>query len=187
MQIFKKNVDIGSLSNDELDARYKKCKDEKEKERIKKEERKRATTFLETSKQTYNIDCFINNYEWDVVYTGHIFCLCNDKLGIVDRNTLIHVLNKKLMLDAIIARTTKDDQYSPILEQLIRQNGKTLLYINSEISKCTNSNKYEMGIREAHLLCLCPSILKDKDIEYLKKEKMEVEDENVDESTIGGK
>lgn len=159
--------EIEKLSDEELEKQFQESIDIEERVELDKERIRRAKDILLNVKNGYDIEKFLNMFHWSTTYKDNVFHLVNEDYNIQNSQEVMVLLNKKLLVDAILAKTTDISGHNKLIENL---NEKNLIIVNNILQHTTNSNSFTLSMQELKKFVSEPCLLTEKEIEALKGE-----------------
>lgn len=159
--------ELEKLSDEELEKQFQESIDIEERVELDKERIRRAKEILLNVKNGYDIAKFLGMFHWSATYKDNVFHLVNEDYNIQNSQEVMVLLNKKLLVDAILAKTTNENGHNKLIENL---NGENLIIVNNILQHTTNSNSFVLSMQELKKFVSEPCLLTTKEIEALKGE-----------------
>lgn len=159
--------ELEKLSDEELEKQFQDSTDMEKRVSLDKERIRRAKEILLNVKNGYDIEKFLNMFHWSATYKDNVFHLVNEDYNIQNSQEVMVLLNKKLLVDAILAKTTDISGHNKLIENL---NEKNLIIVNNILQHTTNSNSFTLSMQELKKFVSEPCLLTTKEIEALKGE-----------------
>lgn len=146
------------MTNKELYEKYTAETDLKQRGEYMAEMVKRAKDKVEELCKGRSLSEFFESQIWTCEYNSEndIFFLVGGDLGIEDIDGMRICINKKLLLDGIILRTTAKDGHNGLLENMNEMNLKK---VNTILEKITKTNTFSLSMVELKALTAIPSLL----------------------------
>lgn len=165
------------MKNKELFEKYTAETDIKKRAEYTKEMEKKAKDTVRGLCKGYDMDKIFESQTWTCEYANDqdIFILVNGDLGVGSLEDMKVLLNKKLLLDAIILRTTATDGHNGLLENLTEKN---LRITNAILEKTTKTTTFTLSLVELQKLSAIPSLLTETEVKTLTEKGEEHEHSN---------
>lgn len=172
-------MEIEKLNNEELENQFQNSTDIEERILLDKERIRRAKVILLNVKNGYDIEKFLSMFPWSALYKDKTFHLVNADYNIHNTQEVMVLLNKKLLVDAIVAKTTDISGHNKLIENL---NEKNLIIVNNILQHTTNSNSFTLSMQELKKFVSEPCLLTEKEIEALKGESKNDSTKNTEQT-----
>ena len=159
--------ELEKLSGEELEKQFQESIDMEERVSLDNERIRRAKEVLLNVKNGYDIGKFLDMFDWSAIYKENMFNLLNEDYNIHNSQEVMFLLNKKLLVDAILVKTTSIDGHNKLIENICEKN---LIIVNNILQHTTNSNSFVLSMQELKKFVSEPCLLTTKEIEALKGE-----------------
>lgn len=157
--------EIAKLTNEELENQFQDSTDIEERILLNNERISRAKEILLKVNNGYDIEKFLSMFPWSALYKDKTFHLVNEDFNIHNTQEVMVLLNKKLLVDAIVAKTTDVSGHNKLLDNL---NEKNLIIVNNILQHTTNSNSFTLSMQELKKFVSEPCLLTENEILALK-------------------
>lgn len=154
-----------NYTNEELENAYIETKDINARVLLNTERINRAKTALLKIKTGYDLEKFVNQYEWSAVFAENNFQLVNEDFNIHCSKDILTFFNKKILLDFILLKTTSASGHNGLIENT---NENNLLILNNFIRKITSKEELTLSLQELQTFIKQPMFITDKDKNTMK-------------------